>query len=125
MSVSPGQTYLLANGKKPHLYVVLTEPSVEDYPRVAIVGLTTKRDQSDTTVVLSSSDHPFLRHWAVAFYAEMLIVRTDKLRHEALRRYADATPEVLSRLQAGALASPHTKPRVKSFCERLLSGVTF
>lgn len=122
MSVCPGETYLLPFPSKesPHLFVVLTDPSSEDHPRVVIVGLTTKRDQSDTTVVLSSSDHSFLKTWTVAFYAMMRLVRVDKLQDYAFQQYEDVTPEVLTRLQKGAIQSPHTKPSLKSFCERVM-----
>lgn len=82
MCVYAGATYLLpypANDS-PHLFVVLTEPTSENHPRVAIVGLTTKIGSSDTTVVLSPSDHSFLNKWTVAFYARMRIVRVDELK---------------------------------------------
>jgi len=121
MCVHPGATYLLPLPGKdsPHLFVVLTEPTSEDLPRVVIVGLTTKRFHSDTTVVLSPSDHPFLDKLTVPFYAKMRMVRVDELKDRAFRRYEDATPEVLRRLQQGAIRSPHTKPSLKSFCERV------
>lgn len=127
MSVSAGETYLLPfpSEESPHLYVVLTEPTwvaKEGSPRVVIVSLTTKRGHSDTTVVLSSSDHSFLKTWTVAFYAKMLWVRVDELQNEAWRQYEDVAPDVLSRLQVGALDSPHTKPSIREVCERVISS---
>ncbi len=60
-SANIGETIILPKSleETPHLWVILTKPHIPT-KEVIIVNLTTKRDLSDTTVILNKGDHAFI-----------------------------------------------------------------
>lgn len=110
----PGFSFLL-NG---HLWtVVASSPHVSE--EVLIVFLTTKKDNSDTTVVLQPGDHDFIRHETVVSYADTRIITRQNLitrineKDFELRKPFD--PDKVKLIQSGLLNSPHTPEDKKEF----------
>ncbi len=56
-----GDTFLpISEEDVTHLWIVITEPDASGL--VAIVSLTTRRNNSDETCLIQMGDHPFVRH---------------------------------------------------------------
>jgi len=87
-----------------------------------LANLTSQQSHSDTTVILESSDHPFVQHPTVVYYADAKI--TDgKLLHDALtagvfHAHQDCSVTTLQRIQEGLFNSPFTPNKVKAFAEK-------
>ena len=104
---------------KPHLWIVTTEP--EGNPEeVVIVNLTTKRANSDITVILDSRDHRFIRHQTVISYADALFTKVvavqDVIKNGLSKFDDDCSDNLLERIQLGLLQSPLTPKKIKKYC---------
>ena len=118
MALSAGSTFLLPVRMewKNHLFIVLFDPN----PRreTVIVNLTTAKPHSDRTTVLQQGEHPFINRETIANYLDATIADVDKLE-QAIQGIGEirepTTPELLSKLRSGLLASTLTKNKVKSF----------
>ena len=86
---------------------------------MAWVSLTTSRQNSDQTCVLNAGDHPFVRHETVVGYSRADLQNTTKLSSGLASGQLicddNVRPDVLVRIQQGALRSKHTKNEVKDF----------
>jgi hypothetical protein len=109
-----------------HLWVLLTDPDAAT-DEVLVVNLTTQRPHSDTTVILNSGDHPFVRHATVVNYFDVRLVKAGLLT--AFSNTGNYLPQaslsapVLQRIQAGLLASSFTPNKFKDyFRKRQASG---
>ena len=106
----------------PHLYVVVTAP-YGDPPRVVIVNLTSKQSHSDTTVVLLSSDHPFIDRETVVNYNKAGSVCLERLKHEiedgTAKPEAPFSAHLLKTIQQGILDSARTPRGIKELCRRM------
>lgn len=122
MPVWPGETFLLPKPghDTPHLWIVLTEPDEQVPPHVAIVNLTSFREGADTTVVLATGDHPFIRHHTVVYYGDLLVAPAQKLvdavRAGIATRHDDLTDDILERVREGVFRSPFTHGDMKAYC---------
>lgn len=101
-----------------HLWLVITEPFGSP-SRVIIVGLTTQRDGSDTTLVLTPGNHAFVRHPTVVFYADAREVEVNLLERlvalDTSRLHADpCSGDLLSRIRDGLLESSFTPRKIKN-----------
>jgi len=110
----PGLTFLL-NG---HLYIVIA--CTKDPPEeILLVNLSSKRSDSDMTVIFQPGDHDFITRESIVRYSDARIFPKEKLiqriisRDFELRRPFDATK--LTRIQTGLLASPFTPKDKKEF----------
>ncbi len=106
-----------------HLYAVIAE--LEGPPQqVVVVSLTTKRAGSDETVVLTTGDHPFLKHDTSVNYQDSRIFICSDLIDRVNRRFftpGEAFPhDIIKVMQQGLMVSPHTPNGVKSLCAFLL-----
>jgi hypothetical protein len=107
-----------------HLWIVITAASTwsED---VIIVNLTTKRQNSDTTVILKLGDHSFIKHDTVVSYADARKVAKSSIIDRVRKRYFepsdDFTDDIIQKIQRGLLISPHTPKYVKKFYKQLVS----
>lgn len=120
MEVTPGTSFLLGGFElTSHLWVVACGPD-GDPPSVVIVSCSTRRDWSDTTVVLGADDHPFLDHETVIVYSDARIIPVRNIRMQYKRRKITVNVPfdgpVLRRIQEGIQRSPEATPRVKHFC---------
>jgi hypothetical protein len=121
-----GQTLLLP---KPghdisHLWVVILGPDPETHETV-IVNLTTLRDHSDKTVVLSAGEHPFITHATAVNYSDARIVDARKieaaLKVGSFPSHRECSAALLVKIQEGLFASPLTPKKVKDYTGQRLS----
>ena len=120
-NIYPGKSIVMpkSSGETPHLWVVVTEPEGTP-PEAVIVNLTSRKPDSDTTVVLNVGDHPFITHETIVFYADATLAKTDGI--EALSRFRgygyhdDFDPEVLERIKQGLIDSRNTPKDIKAYC---------
>ena len=122
-----GETLVLPspNFETPHLWILVTDP-VGEPPQTIIVAVSTKRFYKDNTIVLSPSDHSWVRHESVISYDHALIPEVRHLNEAVRRRIGElrkpCTPDLLRRVQDGLLSSPRTPKRVKKFYQDWLSA---
>ena len=129
--IAPGFAVWIKNpaqGRKPHLYFVIAGP-VGDEGRILLVNMTTKREGSDLSCVLSPGDHPCVKHESVVEYGRALYTTVASLEMQ-MRKLPDlfkpdvpASPELLRRLREGALRSPHLEPMYKQLVKAELQGL--
>ena len=119
---SCGSSFILGG----HLWVIITEPFGSP-EKVIIVNLTSKKPHSDTTVVLLSNDHRFIKHETVINYADARIVCSDSIKLRVRER--DIEPrdsfrdEVIQKIQEGLIDSPRTpRDMKKTFIESTQSA---
>lgn len=107
-----GSTFIL-NG---HLWVIANDPTPET-DEVIILFLTTKKETSDTTTILSEGDHNFIKHETVVSYENARIEKRESIQARIAQR--DFEPResfdqsVMIRICEGLLASPRTSREIK------------
>ena len=106
---SPGST-------RPHLYIAITDP--DPTGQIVIANVTSQLQSNDRSCVLSVGDHPFIKTESVINYAEAIITNEKAIltgaRRGVIQYDVAVTPEALTRIQAGALTSPHIESDVKN-----------
>jgi hypothetical protein len=129
LDIYAGRTLLLGtpNQIKRHLWIVLTNPKGKpNDEKVAMVNFTSLKQDSDTTIVLESKDHPFVRHETVVYYqdarlAEVILIQ--KAVKQGLSSFHDdCSNELLEKIQLGLLISPLTPKNIKSYCQELFDN---
>lgn len=108
------------HGNVPHLWIVVAMNG----DRPILVNLTSMRHNSDRSAIFSCGDHPFIKHESVARFSEMQDIDgnklVDMLKKNVATRHFRASPDVVRRLQEGALLSPFTEKRLKALILELL-----
>jgi len=123
MFVQLGMTILLptSDGNRPHLWVVITPPTVDE---AVIVNITTKRERSDLTVVLNVGDHPFIKHPSVVYYSDAritpVVALENAIKSNYFRTHQGFAVSVLSKIQKGIFVSEFTPRKIKMFCRPLI-----
>jgi hypothetical protein len=111
---------------KDHLYIIITEPMGVP-PETVIVNITTKQADSDTTVILSVGDHPYLKHDSVISYADATKAPAEKLEDAVNCGFFDSSNKfeesIVKKIQEGLLKSKRTPKDIKKYC-RELWGIT-
>jgi hypothetical protein len=87
------------------------------------VSVTTKRQYSDPTVVLSVGDHPFIKHESVINYADARILDLQRVqaaldahtRTFTCMSHKPCSEDLLARVQGGLLKSPYPTKSIKAF----------
>lgn len=108
----------------PHLWFVITDPDPSSH-LCGIVSLTSLKAGKDQTVTLGPSDHSYISHPSVVYYAGSKIVDARKL--EALigagtiQPHDNCNPGVLKLIQSGVSASPYTARKFIQFCNEAWS----
>lgn len=94
-----------------HLWVVVSVPT--ERGEIAIVNLTThtrRRGCGDHCVTVGPGEHAFVRHESCVYYREAVLRPVqpfiEEKAHSRLRQWEPFSPELLRRVQEGALASP-------------------
>jgi hypothetical protein len=124
-NASPGDTLLFKHFFEPteHLWVVLLPPT-GDPRQTVIVNLTSRRPGADTTVVLSSSDHPFVVAETVVNYKDARLALVDDLKQRVedgvATPHSPFEPQVLRRIQDGVQRSRFTPRGIKRYCAAVL-----
>lgn len=118
-----GDTFLNQNpGSPEHLWVVVAGPTSAG--EFVIFNFTSWRDGCDESCVVQSGEHPYIAHKSVIAYA-----RGQSLSNAAwalLQRYGctikrRVSPELLRKIQEGALASEFTAGKFQSAVRAALS----
>ena len=116
--INCGDTFLLEDedGCDQHLCIVVTPPT-ED--KVAVVSITTRRNKSETLVVLQKEDHPSLTHESVIAYRYSRVVKVEYIENAVKNKDAaprdPASANLLKRAQDGLMESEFTPYGVISF----------
>jgi hypothetical protein len=108
-----------------HLWLVVAE--LFDSPtKIVIVNLTTKREGSDTTVILKLGDHPFVKHDTVVNYSDARIFSKDDLIAKIERKFFSTdkifAENILRTIQQGLLISPYTPKGIKESCRAIFQN---
>lgn len=119
--IRPGRTLFLRgpHDRKPHLWVVLTEPEGQSGCFVAVM-LRTAKHFTDRTVVLEDGDHPFVTRptsvdYSMANYFTASFI-SDALKSGRCHPQADVAPDLLERIRNGLLSSSHTVHAIREYC---------
>jgi hypothetical protein len=122
--LSCGDTFLIPVSirAREHLWVVVTQPLPGESEAVC-VSITSRRSISETTVILSPGDHPFITRESVVHYsgADVLDLYLVQQALDAqttsftCRQHARCDEPLLRRIQEGLLRSQLTPNRVKGF----------
>lgn len=115
---SPGFSFHLGG----HLCVVVAElpgPPVQ----VVFVSLTSKKIDSDTTVILQSGDHSFIKKDTVISYSDTRQITKDVLIDRIKQKYFGTNDvfdeDKLKIIQDGLLKSPYTPNGIKNQCKKV------
>ncbi|MCK5876738.1 MAG: hypothetical protein KAG43_03820 [Candidatus Marithrix sp.] len=102
-----------------HLFIVLTAPEGEP-PVVVMVNITTRRPTSDATVILTSGDHPFIKHESVVAFEHTSLFEVERLENGlsngSLSKYPDINETLFIIIKQGLLNSPRTPQNIKKYC---------
>ena len=117
-----GDTFFNINvGTLNHLWVVIAR---SNDGQLAIVNLTTRRDDSDETCLISQGEHPFVKHDTAVHYSMGQLVEESVLEtlqeHKHLQMRVPASSELLHRIQQGALDSKFTKQAIQELVRKAL-----
>ncbi len=117
LDCSCGSSFLLRG----HLWVVIAELSGSP-DQVLVVSLTTKRTDSDTTVILQSGDHDFIKHDTVVNYTDSRIFNKndliDRIDKRDFKPDKPFTADKLKIIQQGLLDSAYTPQNMKAFYKK-------
>lgn len=116
--MNPGETFIgydLGN----HLWIVLSLPT--ERGEIALVNLTTHGRSSRCgthCVVVQPGEHPFVRRDSCVHYRKAVLGLAAPLNaarnQRTLRTHAPVEPELLRRIQNGALSMHETEPGFKA-----------
>jgi hypothetical protein len=104
----------------PHLWIVATEPLVESGQAI-LANLTNLRSDSDTTLVLNRSDHPFITKPSVISFGDAPIADVRLVASGNFPRQSPCSAALIQLIEAGILASSRTPQKVKAFYESISS----
>jgi hypothetical protein len=110
----------------PHLYISLTGSySVQD-AKIILANLTKLGSGrgNDTTVIIQPGDHPFIQVLTVVNYKDAFIADASRILRLVSDGKAyfreDCDPDLLDRIQHGALTSEYIDPEVRAVVESYL-----
>ena len=110
-----------------HLWIVLTDPDVDIKRNVAIVNLTTLRKGADTTVILKSGDHPFIKHDTAVYYQDARIASSVPIiallndRSLGYELHDNCSDFILKKIQQGIFDSDFVLEEVQEYCRLRLN----
>lgn len=124
--MNPGDAFV-GYDRDNHLYIVLSLP--DDRGRVALANLTTHGPGpscSNLCVILRRGDHPWVRRDSCVPYGRSKLTSLHDLaeaqQEQDIEMRSSFVPEVLIRIQQGALDSIYTRRNVKNAVRRTLHG---
>jgi hypothetical protein len=111
-----------------HLWLLMTTPHPQSTVAI-MVNITTRRQHSDLTNILSVGDHPFISRPSIVYYADARDVNTGVLaaaiQANVARLHQPFTQAVLVKIQAGIVLSPFTPRKIKAlFLAEQMAGRT-
>ena len=122
LEIYAGKTFFRSTppANKSHLWISVTNP--EGTPeQVVIVNLTTHRNGCDTTVLLNSQDHRFIKHETVVRYVDaqfaQVVAVQNAIKAGISSFHDDCSDDLLEKLKQGLLVSQFTSQRIKKYCK--------
>ena len=114
---APGQAVTGIDAQD-HLWIVLSRPTASG--TIALANLTTHRPQQkthrDSCVLVERGEHPFVKHLScVAYHRAAMkpgLPFDSSVRRGRLVEHPRVSPDLLYRIQIGALATPRIRARV-------------
>jgi hypothetical protein len=128
--VSCGDVFYITtphSNKTPHYWIVVTDPDPQTN-EVAAVNITDIENCFDMTVIVEKGEDHFVTKRSAAYFIDARMLHVAALESAST---VDRTPDfvciqkppckraLLARLQAGMLASKHTKPKIKAHCRKM------
>lgn len=110
--MSGGDTFQLVNCADQHLWIIISDPSL-NAEHVLFVNITTHDPREDQTVILVVGDHSFIQHRSCVRYSGARVCSDANLETlkstNLLNLHEPVDPPLLQRLRDGAIDSPRTK----------------
>jgi hypothetical protein len=123
--ITAGRAFLVSGphfNAAPHLWFVLTDPSLTDERLVAVM-VVTARSHTDATVLLQVGDHPFIRHDSNVDYGGAILVHVSKFERAMASGRCHLQPDMdralLDRVRKGLLNSSRTVHWLIEHCRPL------
>jgi len=117
---SSGSTFRFSG----HLWVILTDP-FGDAAEIIAAPFSSKKESSDTTVILKVGDHPFISRDTVIDYALCRIWSREKIAIRVTQRDFEAREcvqgTILRTIQLGLINSPRTPRNIKKAYSQALT----
>ncbi len=105
-----GATFKIIGDDDQHLHLVISHPCPKTQSVVA-VNFTGWQHGFDQTCIVQVGEHPYVAKRSLIFYPNPRMYKLttlDKLhKYGLLKFHEDLSPELLQRIQLGALTSPH------------------
>jgi hypothetical protein len=121
-----GDTFLIPKrgSEAEHLWIVITEP--DENGQAVCVNITSRNNESDTTVVLRPGDHSFVKKESVVYYVDAQVLDLAKVaaaikakpRSYVCTLHDSCEPELLARIQEGLQRSPFCPNGIKDLCRK-------
>lgn len=126
-SICKGNAVLLdiPSPASPHLFFVMIPPTGEP-PVTVLVNISTVRNHryEDHTVILTSEDHPYIKHDSYVAYDCAAKRRVDIIENDINKNpdklFDDISNDVYQRILDGLYLSPNTPGNIKSICRKFL-----
>jgi hypothetical protein len=112
-----GTTFkLLDEGPLLHLWMIISDPKL-NRDQVVLVNFTSWQCIHDQTCIVSPGEHPYLAHRSVVYYPEPMIKTLKNLEQSdrvgLLQYHENLSPQLLEKIQRGALCSPYIPIKAK------------
>lgn len=115
---------LIPSGPSNHLFVVLTDISSTEDHLLASITSVPDVGHYDATCLLSSGDHPFIRHDSYVLYRKAEVQRASRIIRLVDKKFyvprEDMSEEITTRILHGLIASDFTP----NFCKIFLKSLT-
>jgi hypothetical protein len=123
-----GDTFLLPkkSSATEHLWIIITDPDPRTSEAVC-VNITSRKPDSEITVVIAPGEHPFVKRESVIFYQDARIIAlsaVEQMLHAgskgqfACAKHQACDAVLLKRIQMGLLASRNPSKDIKAYCRR-------
>src|SRR6266496_4718509 len=113
----------LTDDGEPHLWIIVTPPTDGE---VVTVSITTRRKRSETTVVLQSGEHPFIRHESVIAYSFSRIRLVEEIERAiangTARKREPVSEKLLQRAKNGLADSDFTPNGVRHYYKSIVDA---
>jgi hypothetical protein len=123
--MQPGDTFLLPKpGQIEHLWIVLTHANADGLS--ICVNVTTRRFDSDDTLILVSGDHPFIKQESVVHYEDARLMDlsfVEQILSSGTKKFICeqrecCTHKLLDRIKDGLITSKRTPIGIKKECRK-------
>jgi hypothetical protein len=128
LALQCGDTFLLPrkSSATEHLWIIITDPDPKTSEAVC-VNITSRRSDSETTVIITAGEHPFVTRESVTYYKDARIIALSAveqmLRFGSKGQFACAQHQpcgkaLLTRIQQGVLASDSPSKDLQNYCKK-------